>query len=154
MFAVAGLKEAKEKLRQMAEKTVKQFIRKAEREALKPMLATARAGATERTGRMRRSIKIKGGRGSKTKIVVRIVIDAKAYVGAPYGMFVNEGHFTGKRPAGLKGSAVKLRSLSATSGRRFIAGKHFMQQAFESKRATAVEIFVTKLTDSIQAELR
>ena len=156
-FQVQGLKEVQEKLRQLGQKTAKKYVRKSLRAGAKPVLSQARSNAPVKTGLVRRSLRIVGGKGRKGVVQVRIVLGVKLYVGKSYyGAFVEIGHFTGRRLKGFKGANAKsqYRALSALAGRKFIPGKHFMRDAADSGHGNAIRVFASTLWELIAKDLK
>lgn len=157
---VNGLREAQEKLKEIGDKTAKRFVKQSLRKSAKPTLTMAKANAPVRSGLVRRSLRVVAGRSRKTLLQVRIVMGLKNYVGKSYyGAFVEEGHFTGKRPSklkGLKGADAKERyhAGSIAAGRKFVPGKHFMLDAYESTKSGVPDLFARTLWELINAELR
>ena len=158
-MTVTGLREAQDRLGELGNKIAKKLVKSALRTAAKPTLRLARANAPVKTGLVRRSLRIVSGRGRKTLIQMRLVMGLKNFVGKSYyGAFVEEGHFTGNRPKGLKGlkgadAKQRYHALSVLGGRKFIPGKHFMLHAFEATQGTAPVVFATKINELIAAEV-
>jgi HK97 gp10 family phage protein len=153
---VHGLREVGDKLKSLSEKVQKKYVRKAGRDGMKLILQQAKANAPAKTGLVRKSLRIAGGKGRKGSIVLRIVLGIKNFVGKSYyGAFVEQGHFTGKRPASLKNlkgldAKAAYHAISILKGRRFVPGKHFMLHAFDSRKEGAV----AKFTESLDAQIR
>lgn len=152
-------------LRGLEKKHAKAVVRKASRKAAKPIVAAARANAPVKTGALRKSIKVRAIKRSRSRIGVRIGTSGheSAFVGKQfYGAFQEYGWFTGKRTketrrAQAKNAQHKMRLEAKLAreakgqNRKFNHGSHFMLRAAKSKASEAVGIFATEAAKEITA---
>lgn len=159
----------------------RKIARKGAREALRPTLTAARANAPVRSGRLRRSVKIrtlKRNRGGR--IGARVTTGDKTgdYGGKTYyGAFVEYGHKVGRRSRGVRAaesldrrgeltvrSARNLRrrqkALSRAYGARrsdaraTVAGQRFLLRAAKDTKQQAQTIFSRYVAAEIKREMQ
>ena len=119
----------------------KAAIRSAARPALKPTLDAARALCPVREGKLRRSIKIRAIRRSRTRVGMRVTTSKSdnAFTGKTYyGGFINWGWKVGKR---RRISLRRSRRDTGADTRKKIAGTRFMNRAAQRTRYTALRLY-------------
>lgn len=129
-------------LANLANKLQRKFVRQAARYALKTVVKTARQLAPKKTGRLRKSIKVKSIKRSRSRIGSRVTTGAadNQFTGESfYGAFIEFGWKTGRRT-------------SAT--RKRIEGQHFLKLAAQRKKRAAIARYRTKLRQLIEQETR
>jgi HK97 gp10 family phage protein len=124
-FKIEGLDETRKALEELGPKAEKRVIRQGLRIGAKVVLEAARGEAPERSGVLKRNIKIRSGRGSKGKIVLTVGVADKDFKGPTfYAGFVLFGSFVGSRQLGDK--------------RHFRPANNFLQRAFDETKEQAV----------------
>jgi HK97 gp10 family phage protein len=155
---IQGANEIKQRLRELEAKVAKKHTKAALRVGAKVILNQARANAPVVSGQVRRAIKIKVGRSRGGIVSMLVQLAAKAFNGKiPYGMFVEFGHFMGKRLKGkFKGPDRKEQyaAASTAAGRKFVPGLHFISRAYDSRKAEALAAAQADLLDSINQEAK
>ena len=127
---LTGDKQLNRVLRRLSGKDAKAAIRKGSRKALKPVLADARQLAPVRTGALRRSIKVRAIKRSRTRVGSRVTTGKATFTGPTfYGGFVEYGY--------------------TSRGGRTIAGVHFLEQAATRKQGQAVRIYRDEIRRAI-----
>jgi HK97 gp10 family phage protein len=141
-----GESELRKKLEGLTDKESKAVIRGAAREALKPIQRMAQDLAPRKTGRLRRSIRIRSLTRSRKRIGARITISNKdtQFTGRTfYGAFQEFGWRPGKRLA-------RSSSAGATDQRPRVPPKEFLKRAARSASSTAVNLFNSIVSKHIQ----
>jgi hypothetical protein len=127
MFVVTGVKEIDRAFKELPTAVAKKVVKQAIRKALKPLLSEARSTAPIDTGAMKKSIKIKvGGQRSgrrKSRILLRIL---------PQTIVQKDGS---GQPISTKFYAKFIEEGWTSRGGNWIAGVHWMESAFKSKKA-------------------
>lgn len=142
-----GESELRKKLEGLTDKESKAVIRGASREALKPIQRMAQDLAPRKTGRLRRSIRIRSLTRSRKRIGARITISNKdtQFTGRTfYGAFQEFGWRPGKRLARSSAAA------GATDQRPRVPPKEFLKRAARSASSTAVNLFNSIVSKHIQ----
>jgi HK97 gp10 family phage protein len=142
-----GESELRKKLEGLTDKESKAVIRGAAREALKPVQRMAQDLAPRKTGRLRRSIRIRSITRSRKRIGARVTMSNKdtQFTGRTfYGAFQEFGWRPGKR---LARSAAKE---GATDQRPKVPPKEFLRRAARSSAQTAVNLFNSIVSKHIQ----
>lgn len=154
---VSGLKEVTGMLRRLEDKTRKQFVRKAGREALKPALEAARAAAPNESGRTKKGLRITSAKGlpGMVRMVMglrksRFKADPKKK-GAFYPAHVERGHAVGRRTRRLRQEYSGGKYIGA---RKFVKGKFWMRRVFVATRQRVLTTFVASIYRQIAAEQR
>lgn len=131
-----GIEETRRALEELGPKVEKKVIRKGLREGAKEVLAAARAEAPERSGILKKNIKIRSGRGSKGTIVLTVGVGAKDFKGPTfYASFILFGWHSGPRRLG--------------DARKFNQPNNFLQRAFDSTKEQAVSTTIESWKDLI-----
>ena len=142
-----GESELRKKLEGLTDKESKTVIRGAAREALKPVQRMAQDLAPRKTGRLRRSIRIRSITRSRKRIGARVTISNKdtQFTGRTfYGAFQEFGWRPGKR---LTTTEIKA---GATDQRPSVPPKDFLRRAAKSSAQTAVNLFNSIVSKHIQ----
>jgi HK97 gp10 family phage protein len=138
---VKGLTECLNALKELDSKVQKSILRKGLRAGAKIVLAAAKADAPERTGRLKRNLKVRGGKSGKGKVGLTVGASAKDFTGpAFYASFLEYGYHTRPRKT----------SISTASGRKPIEGQHFLLKAYEQTKEDALDAVVQTWTDLIE----
>jgi HK97 gp10 family phage protein len=142
-----GSGELRQKLQGLTDKESKAVIRGATREALKPIQRSAQDLAPKKTGRLRRSIRIRSLTRTKKKIGSRITISKKdnQYTGRTfYGAFQEFGWKPGKR------LTMKAAIAGATRDSQKVPPKEFMRRSAKNGARDAVTLFNSIVSKHIQ----
>jgi HK97 gp10 family phage protein len=139
-------------------------MRPALRAGGKPVLAAAKANAPKKSGSLRKSLKLRAGKRSRRGIYVVTLLlstskDDNLFTGkAFYGAFQEFGFKLGKRIGGKAtrdGRKVSQRLL--LGGRwitlkagKYIAGRHFLEQAHKQKGPESLKIIMQKLASGLE----
>jgi HK97 gp10 family phage protein len=138
---ISGLRETQARLQSLGPRVEKRVIRKGLRQGAKIVLAAARAEAPERSGNVRRNLKIRSGKGSKGTIALSVGAAAKDFKGpAFYTGFLIYGHHVGSRKLGDK--------------RKFVPANNFLQRAYDGTKEAAAERTVAAWVELIDQEVK
>jgi HK97 gp10 family phage protein len=150
---VQGAKELEAKMKALPEKVSKKLAKKALREGCKILQKQAKSNVPVRTGLTKKNIRIKVGKAQKGSVAVMVTIGKKMFQGkAFYAAFQEFGWFTGKRLRGHKTKA-SYEAASHAAGRKAVAGKHFMEKAYDAKHDEAAQKAEDSLRDQIIKEV-
>ncbi len=164
---LTGDKALDRNLAQLTGAAGRKVFNKAARAAAKPVAKQARANAPSRTGRLKKSIKVRSIARSRNKIGIRVTTGNETgdFGGdGYYGAFLEYGYKRGKRSAGVKAAQslkrrgrlnqtsqwflrrrvkAEIRALKARAGdkRAEVKGQHYMKRAADSGRAQAASTF-------------
>jgi len=159
---MTGSEELNRKLAALTNQQAREAIRKAARPALKPCLQTARRVAPKRSGKLRRSIKIRAIARSRTRIGARVTASASdtLYSGKTfYGGFQEWGWRAGKRTtnADLGADRGKRRTTAQRAiakgrndSRKKIPGLNFLKKSAQSTREECLYLYRTAIIDYIE----
>lgn len=162
---ITGDAAADRALKEFATNAQRRIVRKATREGLRPVLTAAKANAPRKSGRLRKSIKLRAMKRSRTKVGARITtgtagsdFQGKTYYGAfqEFGWRVGKRakevrraqNFTLKRKVRAPGESLN----TAIDNRRQIPGRKYMANAAETKRDQAQAIFRRVVQEEIEIE--
>jgi HK97 gp10 family phage protein len=122
------------------------------REGLKPILTAARRNAPvgiyeyasqavrRSPGTIKRGIKIRAGKRSKTSVAMLVGVGKKWFTGDEwYAAFVEFGHKTGKRSRGL-------------GPRRQVAGEHFIEYSYDEQKDRAKSIIQSTFLGEVERQ--
>lgn len=123
---LTGSDELNRKLARLKSKDAKKAIRKASRAALRPVLEAVKAKAPKRSGKLRRSLKIRALPRSRSRVGARVTTGGKAR------QFAGETFYGGFQEYGWK------------SGNRKNPGKRFMKQSASAKKQRALSIYASE----------
>ncbi len=159
---VTGSAELNAKLAKLKSAQAKAAIRKASREALRPVAVAAKANAPRRSGRLSRSIKVKALERSRIRIGSRVTTgeDDSQFKGKQfYGGMQEYGWKAGRRVRNVELGAVrgakrtesqKAEAAKRNNSRPQISGTRFMNRAAESKKQLALSIYKAETTRWIE----
>lgn len=150
VIQINGDKQVIENLKDLEPRMRRLAITRSMRAALKPVLATARQMAPKKTEKLRKNIKLKMWKRSRSKeakrnpkIGMSIQVGDGWYKGDTfYGAFQEFGWHTGKRT-----NAIRRRR--GTDTRRWIEGKHFMEQTFDIMGEHALRVMYSQMPTEI-----
>lgn len=136
-IVLTGSEALNRKLLELTSKQAKEAIRKAARPALQPTLQMARALCPVKSGKLRRSLKIRAIRRTRTGVGMRVATYGSSFAGKTfYGGFIEWGWKTGTRSKEAGAIARKetrrLRRVSRDAGALSKKGTQFRdrQEAF------------------------
>lgn len=159
---LTGDDELNRKLAALTNQQAREAIKKAARPALKPCLQTARRVAPKRSGKLRRSIKIRAIARSRSRIGARVTTSASdnVYSGKTfYGGFQEWGWRVGKRTSNAdfgadKGKrrtiAQRLQATARNNTRKKIPGLNFLKKSANSTREECMYLYQTSIKDYIE----
>jgi hypothetical protein len=141
---LTGDAELNKKLAALKSSKAKQAVRKASRESLRPIHADAKSNAPKDKGTLRKGIKLRALKRSRSRIGSQVTSSAKHGAPQEYGWKV--GRRTRNTDIGLARGAKRDASAKAAAAkrdgsRRAIEGKKFMQRAARSKQSKALAIY-------------
>lgn len=133
-FAITGIKEIDDKLRDLPAKVIKKLAKSGLREAMRPLLATAKRNAPRRTGALRKNIKLR---------VMTRLRNKKSAVGMRVSGgedFKGETYYGGFQEFGWqpKGEGPK------------VPPKHYMTNAYNHHKGEVVAKFREVMKDAIE----
>lgn len=140
-ITIRGLKEVSAKLRRVEPALGRKIIRRAFRQALKPVKARVRDLAPVKTGQTKAAVKVLAGRSRRGRITMRVVIGKGAYKGDQYYAAYQEYGF-------------RLGSRKRGGSRPQIEGKHFMKRAFDETADKARDDAERLILEGVMAELK
>jgi HK97 gp10 family phage protein len=155
---VTGSEELNRKLADLKGSKAKQAIRKASREALRPVAAAAKANAPRRTGLLAQSIKVRALKRSRVRVGSQVTANGanKKFNGRQfYGGFQEYGWKAGRRAKNADiGAATGARRTKSqkseiakrNNARRKIDGTEFMARAAKDKKELALQIYAAETT--------
>ncbi|GAB5402800.1 MAG: hypothetical protein Aurels2KO_10310 [Aureliella sp.] len=141
---LTGDKELNKKLAALKSTKAKQAVRKASRAALRPVHADAKANAPKRSGKLRKGIKLRALKRSRSRIGAQVT--SNVVHGAPQEYGWKVGRRTRNTDIGLargakRDAAAKAEAAKRDGSRREIRGKKFMERAAKSKQSKALAIY-------------
>lgn len=166
LLVLTGSPELNQKLRGLRGPRQKAAIRKASRVALRPVADRAKSNAPKRSGRLRRSIKVRAMKRSRSRIGARVTssgTDHNFKGRTFYGGFQEFGWRAGRRTRnsdfGVKKRKRRTAAQSATaaerdSARRPIKGREFMKRAARSHKQIALRIYRNEIKRFIDSETK
>ena len=154
-IAVIGDKELQRKLKALDEKMQKKIVRKALRQAAKPVLSAARLLCPENTGRLRASLKLKVRRQKRGVFGVEVITGTRQELGIRandpyyYPAAVEFGHLVGLRHRHREQKELRrLRKQGA-----LVVGAHpFLRPALEMNRSTGIAIAARVIASELKRE--
>jgi HK97 gp10 family phage protein len=149
---LVGAKELQAALDALEKKTVTKFSRTAVREGAKVVQRAAKAKAPKRSGKLRRSIRVRAKKNKKKGEVAFLVTSGagdNVFKGETwYGAAVEFGHKVGKRPSGVRGAISKFLG----DNRKQVPPHPFLAPAFQAAADAAASAITAKLWELIKAE--
>lgn len=138
---ITGLKECLKRLESLDHKVQKKILRKSLRQGAKLPLTLAKATAPVRTGFLKKSLKVRSGRGRKGIIRILVGTGAKWFKGAAfYAAFVIFGYKVGSRKLGDK--------------RKQVAPNPFLSNAYEQTKHQVVNTTRNSILSEIAKETK
>ena len=140
---VKGLHNVEPKLR-------KKVLTKSLRTAAKPIAATVKSNAPKESGQMKRAIKVRAGRRSRSSVRMRILSKTDWYKGDDFYLsFIEFGWHIGKRKSWMRQGGSWSGVGSKGDTRKHIPGQHFFEKAYNSRARTAMK----RILDEIPREV-
>lgn len=143
IIKIKGAKETAAKLDALDKKVRRKVVSKAIRAGAKVIQQRAKANAPVRSGALKKAIVVRGSKYVGRRKKKRGEVAFNAQIGAGnfkgktfYGGFQEFGRHVGKRSAALR----DYRRATGEDPRRFIEGKHFMEQAGKQGASAAVSV--------------
>lgn len=125
-------------------KLQRKAFRTASRRAGKIYAEAAKARAPVDTGQLRRSIKVRALKRSRTAVGVTVGTSKKDYTGDQfYAAFIEYGHKLGKRKRG--GNA------GDSDNRKQVPAKPFMRPAFDASAAQLQQVFISEIGNQLES---
>lgn len=136
---LTGVRRLDRKLKRLGSKEAKKLVTKAAREAVKPILLTARRYAPKDTGRLQKSIKVRALKRKKGRFGVRVTTgesDNQFRGRTFYGAFAEYGWTPGSRKSKRRGTPVM--------------GELYMKRAARAKRDSALKIYRERIKQMLK----
>jgi len=128
-MVVKGGPRLERNLRELATKDLKAVLRKAMRAGAKVILPAAKANTPLDSGQLKRSIRVRATKRSRTHVGITVVTGKEFFKGDfYYGGMQEFGWKTGRR---------------GTGNRRPVPGKHFLQKAARARGKAAGDVVVS-----------
>jgi HK97 gp10 family phage protein len=137
---IRGLDDVLAKLHELSPKVQRGIERRVLRKAAKPILEQAKANAPMKTGKLRRSLKIRSLRSRKDKQQVGVRVGTANKGDGYYGYFHEFGWRIGKRPKIRLARNLEL----GVDHRQEVPPKPWARPAFDSRKDESVEIINTE----------
>lgn len=141
---LTGSKSLNRKLANLKSADAKRAIRTAARAAMRPVQAASQAEAPVKSGRLRKAIKIRALKRSRSRIGISVSLNKKGSMFGGktfYGAFQEFGWRSGKKS--------KHDIANLTDSRKQNEAKHFMQKAAKRSKRQALNIYVRQLRDMV-----
>ena len=124
------------------------ILREELRKGAKTLLPASKAATPARTGKLRRSVKVRAVKRSRKAVGVLVGYNDKAYAGDTfYGAFLEWGWKQGKRPS----RAVQG---GASDNRKEIPGRRMLGNVAEAKGPGVLDAVINQIASRIQTEAR
>jgi HK97 gp10 family phage protein len=153
---IDGMEDLLKRLKTLEPKLAKKVIRQSLRAGAKVILTAARAKAPRRSGLLKKSIKVRALKRSRTgRIGITVQTGEGDFQGKTfYGAFVEYGHKLGARQRKPPSDGEQLRKAieSGGSDRRFIEAKPFMEPAFDQNKDKAAAVIKQMILEGIERE--
>lgn len=145
-FKTRGDKRILKKLAGLPPKIQRKVISKSARTAMRPVLNAAKANAPKKTGRLKKSLRMRAlKRSRKGRIGVTVATSAKWFSGDEYyGAFQEFGWKVGKRAKGHR------RKDAEADTRKQVPGKHYVERAYKSHGEQALKTFLSEVPGQIE----
>ena len=131
-LTIHGGRELEAKLQQLDRTTAKKYTRQALRAGAAVIRKEARDNAPVESGQLKRAIRTRAGRTKKGSVSVLVSASSKWYSGDEFYAAFQEFGFK--------------------AGRTQVEGKHFLQNAAESKKDEAARVVTERLRELIEGE--
>lgn len=154
---LVGADAVEKRLREFGPKLARKVLSRSLRAGAKIVHSKAKALAPSRTGRLRKSLRVRAAKSRKGRISIMVVSGAKWFTGpAFYGAFVEFG-FRQAPVVTIDYDRVVSLSRAARSTQRFawiarkkIDGKGFVAQAYEETKTEALKTVETSIAAGIE----
>lgn len=124
------------------------ILREELRKGAKTLLPASKAATPARTGKLRRSVKVRAVKRSRKSVGVLVGYNDKAYAGDTfYGAFLEWGWKQGKRPS-------RVVRGGASDNRKEIPGRRMLGNVAEAKGPGVLDAVITQIASRIQTEAR
>jgi hypothetical protein len=152
-IVLTGNEALNRKLAALAGPKAKAVIRKAAREALRPVFAAVKSATPTRSGRLKRSVRLRAIARSRSRVGARITTGGSDNLFAGrtyYGGFQEYGWKAGKRATNASVGASKFKKKTSSQkaaadaqneSRKQIPGKKWMKTAADNKQSLALSIY-------------
>jgi HK97 gp10 family phage protein len=153
-FPIEGAKQLDKKLIALGPRIAKKVVRQAIRPAAKGIQRTAQANAPVDTGALKKSIKVRALKRSRTRIGITVATNSSdnLFKGKEfYGGLLEFGFRRGKRTNAIK-QAQKKGKVLESDNRPLVPPRPFMKPAFDSNRDRAGQMIVDNLRSGIERE--
>ena len=123
---------------------------------MRPVLAQARQNAPVKTGALKKAIKLRSLKRSRTgRIGVRVAISEDWFKGNKqfYGAFQEFGYHIGKRDRKLRRRRVWSGIGGVDDKRRKVEGLHYIERAYQSHGEGALRTFISEVPKMIDREM-
>ena len=154
---IQGMDALKRAFRELEPKLARKVIKQAQKKALAPMVAAIKAAEPVKSGRLRKSVRIraaKGPRGASRKTIASALLVGagagsknKKGVDQPWwAWLIERGWTTGKR----------IRSAGKVVGRvgkqTKVPGKHIVRREMRSHEGAAIQLVINEILEGIERE--
>jgi len=150
-LTLTGAEELLAALRSLDEKASTKIMKKALRAGAKVIETHAQQDAPKRTGVMAAAFKIKVSQKKRNhRVTATVALNASAFKGKFYALFVNYG-----RHVGLRTLASLYRAKQSKQEQKFIPGTRWMNKSFEKSASQALSVIsdvAKQELDSIKGE--
>jgi HK97 gp10 family phage protein len=147
-IGVVGGRELQRALQQLESKTRARFARQGMRKGMKLVLAEARAKAPVRTGRLKKSLRIKAAkRRKKATISIRLAAGEGDFKGDTfYGSFLEYGyHATPRYPLQAFGEKIWVSGKRGSTPTKWMPPRPFMRPALDNQGPKAIEVAAAEI---------
>lgn len=153
MAVVTGCQELNRKLQELKGPKQKAAVRKASREALRPVAEQVKSTAPRRTGKLARQTKVRALTRSRSRVGSRVTVSGtgNSFKGKTfYGGFIEYGWKAGRRVRNAdlgaargekRTAAQKAEAQRRNNARKQIKGTEWMKKAAQAKRQMALGIY-------------
>ena len=125
MFQLTGIKEIDKALHEMEKKVAKKLLKDAMKSSMKPMLAAAKAAVPVKSGQLKRYVKLRAAKKSRTSFGYTIGVGESDFKGkAFYGAFLEYG--TSRQPP-----------------------KGYLRRAFDENKESAIKIAMAHIKSGL-----
>jgi HK97 gp10 family phage protein len=155
-FKVEGAEDIAKELAELEPKLQRKHCRKAVRDAATITQSSAILNAPVLTGRLQKSIKVRAWkRPLKGQVAVKVLADPGKSrddaSGCWYANFVDQGFIAAGNGKLSKDSRQALKESGMA---KFVPGKHFMSNAYDSTKEAVAQRIVDDLVAGLEAELK
>lgn len=161
-IVLTGNEALNRKLAALKSSKAKAIIRKAARESLRPVLADVKATAPTRSGRLKRSIRLRAITRSRSRVGARVTTSAtdNLFAGKTYyGGFIEYGWKAGKRASNASVGAGKFKKRTSSqkaaaaaqnANRRQVPGKRWLKSAADRKQELTLRLYADEVGKGLE----